>query len=51
MYPAIHNPASCEIRAVIPFLHTKNMSVAEIHPELCAAVYGENGISEGNIIQ
>jgi hypothetical protein len=34
MYPAIENPASREIRAVIRFLHTKNMSAAEIHCEL-----------------
>jgi hypothetical protein len=30
MCPAIDNPASCEMRAVIHFLHAKNMS-AEIH--------------------
>jgi hypothetical protein len=29
------NPASCKIRAVIHFLHAKNISAAEIHPELC----------------
>jgi hypothetical protein len=27
--PVIDNPASCEIRAVIRVLHTKNMSAAE----------------------
>jgi hypothetical protein len=37
--PAIDNPASCEIRAFIRFLHSKNMSAEEIHRELCA-VYG-----------
>jgi hypothetical protein len=43
MCPAIDNPASCKIRAVvIRFLHARNMSVAEIHRELCAAVYGRN---------
>jgi hypothetical protein len=36
MWPAIDNPASCEIRAVIRFLRAKNMSAAEIHRELCA---------------
>jgi hypothetical protein len=39
MCPAIDNPVNCEIRAVISFLHAKNMSDAEIHRELCA-VYG-----------
>jgi hypothetical protein len=38
--PAIGNPASCEIRAVIRFLHAKNMS---------AAVYGQNVMSEGTV--
>jgi hypothetical protein len=36
MCPAIDNPARCEIRAVVRFLHAKNMSVEEIHRELCA---------------
>jgi hypothetical protein len=31
MCPVIHNPAGCEIRALIRFLHNKNMSAAEIH--------------------
>ncbi|PNF33208.1 hypothetical protein B7P43_G11689 [Cryptotermes secundus] len=31
MCPAITNPASCEIRTVISFLHAKNMSTADIH--------------------
>jgi hypothetical protein len=34
MCPAIDNPVSCEIRAVIRFLRAKNMNAAEIHPEL-----------------
>jgi hypothetical protein len=34
--PAIDNPASCEIRHIIRFLHSKNMSAEEIHRELCA---------------
>jgi hypothetical protein len=33
MCPAIDNPASCEIRAVIRFLHAKNMNAADIHHE------------------
>jgi hypothetical protein len=48
MYPAIDNPASREIRAVIRFLHAKNMSAAEIHFEL-RVVYGQNVISEGTV--
>jgi hypothetical protein len=47
MCPVIDYPVSCEIRFVIHFLHTKNMSAGEIHHELCAAVYGQN-MSEGN---
>jgi hypothetical protein len=47
MCPAIDNPASCEIRTVISFPHVKNMGAAEIHRELCAAVCGQNVMSEG----
>jgi hypothetical protein len=50
MCPAIDDPASCEIRAVIRFFHVKNMSVAEIHRELCA-VYGQNVTSEDNGVE
>jgi hypothetical protein len=50
MSPAIDNPASCKIRTVTHFLHAKNMSAAEIHHELCAVVYGQNG-SEGTVRQ
>jgi hypothetical protein len=50
MCPAIDNPASCEVRAVICVLHTKNMSAAEIHHELCV-VYGQNVMSEGTVRQ
>jgi hypothetical protein len=39
MYPATDNLASCKIRDVISFLHSKNMSAEEIHRELWA-VYG-----------
>jgi hypothetical protein len=48
MCPVIDNPASCEIRAVICFLHAKNMSAAGIHHKLCA-VYGQNVMSEGTV--
>jgi hypothetical protein len=50
MCPAIDNPASCEIRAVIRFLHAKNMSAADMHRELCT-VYGQNVMSEGTVRQ
>jgi hypothetical protein len=50
MCPATDSPASCEILAVIHFLHTKNMSATEIHRELCA-VYGQNVMSEGTVRQ
>jgi hypothetical protein len=46
MCPAIDNPASCEICAIICFLHAKNMSAVEIHLELCM-VYGQNVMNEG----
>jgi hypothetical protein len=46
MYPAIDNPASCEIRAVICSLHAKSMSAAGIHSEICA-VYDQNVMSDG----
>jgi hypothetical protein len=48
--PAIDNPDSCEISAVIRFLHAKKMSAVEIHRELWAA-YGQNVISEGTVRQ
>jgi hypothetical protein len=48
--PAIDNPASCEIHSVIHFLHTKSMSAAEIHFELCA-VYSQNITSEAAVRQ
>jgi hypothetical protein len=44
----IDNPASCEICAVIFFLHAKNMSSVKIHHELCLA-YGQNVMSEGTV--
>jgi hypothetical protein len=47
---AIDNPASCEIGAVIRFLHAKNISAEEIHRELCG-VYGQNVMSEGTVRQ
>jgi hypothetical protein len=46
MYPANDNSASCEILAIIRFLHAKNMSAVEIRRELCATVHGQNVIRE-----
>ncbi|PNF14954.1 hypothetical protein B7P43_G01536 [Cryptotermes secundus] len=51
MCPAIHNPASCEIRTVFRFLHAKNMNAVEIHRELCPADYGQNVTSEETVCQ
>jgi hypothetical protein len=48
MCPAIDNPASCEILAVIHFIHAKNFSAAEIHHEL-PVVYGKNIIREETV--
>jgi hypothetical protein len=50
MCPAIDNTVSCEIRAVIRFLHAKNTNAAEIHGELCA-IYVQNIMSEGTVRQ
>jgi hypothetical protein len=50
MGPAIGNPASCEIRAVIRFVHPKNTSAAEIHRELYA-VDGQNAMTKETIVQ
>jgi hypothetical protein len=50
MMCAVDNPASCEIHAVIRFVHAENMSVAEIHRELCS-VCGQNVMSEEIIRQ
>jgi hypothetical protein len=50
MCPVIDNPASCDIRVVVCFLHAENVSAAEIHNELWA-VYGQNERSEGKIRQ
>jgi hypothetical protein len=47
----IYDPASYEIRVVIHFLHAKNMRAAEIHRELCTAVYSRNVLSEGTLRQ
>jgi hypothetical protein len=46
MCPVIDNPTSCKSWAIICFLLAKNMSAAEIHCELCVAVYSQNVMSE-----
>jgi hypothetical protein len=38
-------PTSCEVHAVIHFLHTEGQTVAGIHCQLCH-VYGDNFISD-----
>jgi hypothetical protein len=43
--------ASCEIHALLHFLHAENISEAEIHRELCATVYGQYVTSEGTVRQ
>jgi hypothetical protein len=50
MCPAIDKPASCEIRALVRFLHATNMSAAEIRRELYA-VYCQNIVSDGTVRQ
>jgi hypothetical protein len=49
-WSVVDNPASCEIHAVICFLHAKNMSAVEIHLELYM-VYSQNVMSEGTVRQ
>lgn len=48
MCPMIDNPASCEIRNVISFLHAKNINAVEIHHELCM-VYGWNVMTQRTV--
>jgi hypothetical protein len=48
--PTIDNPASFKMRAVIHFIHVKNMSAAHMYYELCA-VYRQNVMNEGTIRQ
>jgi hypothetical protein len=38
-------PASCEVHAVVRFLHAEGQSPAEIHHHLCH-VYGDNVMSD-----
>jgi len=48
MYTTIAAPASCEVCAVIRFLHTEGQSTAEIHRRLCR-VYGDNVMSGSTV--
>jgi len=48
MFKKIENPAACEMRPVIRFLNAKNMTLAEIHRQLCD-VYGEHAVSSSMV--
>jgi hypothetical protein len=50
MFSSINKPASCEIPAVMQFLHADKMSVTEIRRELFA-VRGQNIMREGAVRQ
>ncbi|GFW65985.1 histone-lysine N-methyltransferase SETMAR [Trichonephila clavipes] len=48
MFKTIDQPADCEIRSVIRFLTTKNVSVAKIHRQI-SDVYGPNAMSSSKV--
>ncbi|GFT31828.1 histone-lysine N-methyltransferase SETMAR [Trichonephila clavipes] len=48
MFKTIDQPADCEIRSVIRFLTTKNVSAAEIHRQI-SDVYGPNAMSSSKV--
>jgi hypothetical protein len=48
MAMSIQNPAKCEVRAVIRFLHAKEETTAEIHRQL-VSVYGEDVMIRQNV--
>jgi hypothetical protein len=48
MVMSIQNPAICEVLAIIRFLHAKEETTAEIHPQLFS-VYGENVMNRQNV--
>jgi hypothetical protein len=50
MFPAIHNPTSCEIKCSYPLSSRKNFSAAERNRELCA-INSQNIMSEGAVRQ
>jgi len=48
MFKKIENPASCEMQSVIHFLNAKNMTLAEIHCQICE-MYGEHAMSSSMV--
>jgi len=44
MFKKIDNPVECEMRSIIRFINAKNMTLAEIHRQLCD-VYGVHAMS------
>jgi hypothetical protein len=48
MAVSIQNPAKCEVRAVIRFLHAKGENAAEIHHHL-VSVYSEDVTKRQNV--
>jgi hypothetical protein len=48
MAASIQNPARCEVREVIRFLHTKGETALEIHRQL-VSVYGEDIMNRQNV--
>jgi hypothetical protein len=48
MAVSIQNPAKCEVRAVIRFLHVKGGTAAESHHQL-VSVYGEDVLNRPNV--
>jgi hypothetical protein len=47
METIITTPSSCELRAVIRFLHAEGQSMAEIHHRVCFVhIYGDNVTSD-----
>jgi hypothetical protein len=49
MEMSIQNPAKCEVRAVIRFLHVKGETAAEIHHQL-VSVYGKDVMNRQNAV-
>jgi len=48
MFKTIEGAADCEIRSVIRFLNARNVSLSEIHHQICQ-VYGDNAMSGGMV--
>jgi hypothetical protein len=45
---SFQNPAKCEVRAVIRFLHAKGKTAAEIHRQI-VSVYGEDVMNRQDV--